>query len=428
MATHYRIEDIPGLMEQCELGLRDAFARVDAIALANQRKVLTAMQRARLADYHFKGSTGYGYGDAGRAALDAVYAEVFEAEAALVRQHFVSGTHALGSVLYGILRPGDQLISVCGAPYDTLQSLIGYGAAPVSGSLKEYGVAYKEIALTETGAVDVPAVLDAIQPHTKMLLVQRSRGYAWREALRIPDIQAFCQEVKAQHPGLIIFVDNCYGEFTSTQEPTAVGADIVAGSLIKNPGGGIAPGGGYVAGREHLVAMAADRLTMPGLGSKMGATSSEQLRLFFQGLFLAPHVTAQSLKGMHLCAAVLEKLGYRVSPAPETARGDIIQAVRLDSAEQIIRMAQAIQAASPVDSAAVPEPGDMPGYADPIIMAAGAFVQGSSIELSLDAPLRPPYTVYVQGGLTYEHVKLALFDVCSALLEEGIDAAPLPNL
>ena len=416
MATRYQLENIQGLVEECEQSLQGDFARVDRIALANQHKVLVAMQNARLSDYHFKGSTGYGYGDAGRSTLDAVYAEVFQTEAALVRQHFVSGTHALGSVLFGVLRPGDELMSVCGAPYDTLQGLIGYGATPVSGSLKEFGVSYQEIALLESGAIDVSAVLGTINVRTKMLLLQRSRGYAWREALSISAIEAFCEEVKAQFPSVIIFVDNCYGEFTDIQEPTAVGADIVAGSLIKNPGGGIAPGGGYVAGREHLVAMAADRLTMPGLGQKMGAMNAEQYRLFFQGLFLAPHVTAQSIKGMHLVAAVLDKLGYCVSPAPHTPRGDIIQAVRLDAAEQIIRFAQAIQAASPVDSTAIPEPSEMPGYADPIIMAAGAFIQGSSIELSLDAPIRPPYTVYLQGGLTYEHVKLALFEVCKALV------------
>ncbi|MCL2497184.1 MAG: methionine gamma-lyase family protein [Symbiobacteriaceae bacterium] len=403
------------IIRACEKGLAADYRRIEEIALHNQEKVLQALWQARLGDHHFKGSTGYGYDDLGRETLDKVYAAVCGAEAALVRSQFVSGTHAIGAALFGNLRSGDELISASGTPYDTLRALIGNIEDPAPGTLRDMGISYREVPLTSSGELDLPACLAAISPATKMLLLQRSRGYSWRPALSIAVLTDFISKIKAEYPQLIVFVDNCYGEFVEGEEPSQVGADLMAGSLIKNPGGGLALGGGYIVGRAALIAKAAQRLTMPGLGSHMGATAGEWLRLAFQGLYLAPHVVGQALKGMHLWAAVLATLGFQVSPPPHGARADIIQAVRLDSREQLLALAVAVQRAAPVDAHLTPLPWHMPGYEDEIIMAAGAFIQGSSLELSMDAPLREPYTAYLQGGLTLEHSHIALEKVLSNL-------------
>ena len=403
------------LIKSAENKLKAYFSSLEDLAFTNQQRVLEAFWAAKVSDFYFKGSTGYGYDDAGREAIDSIYASFFGAEAALVRPHFVSGTHAIGAAMLGNLKPGQHIISVCGTPYDTMLSVIGDSDNPANGTLRDMGISYDEVPLTINGKLDFAAVKQAIKPTTKMMLIQRSRGYAWREALSVKDIGEFCQQVKAEFSDILLLVDNCYGEFTDIMEPTQVGADLVAGSLIKNPGGGLAISGGYVAGAEVVVKRTAERLTMPGLGAKLGAMSSEQIRLILQGFFLAPHVVSQTLKGLTLIAEVLTKLGLEVSPQAGAQRSDIIQAIRVHDAETICRLAVAVQRISPVDAHVLPEPWDMPGYNDPIIMAAGAFVQGSSLELSLDAPIREPYTAYLQGGLTYEHLKIALLEILKEL-------------
>lgn len=390
----------------------DNFRRIDDVVEQNTLKVLNAMRRLKISDAHFKTSTGYAYGDIGREKLDALFAEVFGAEAALVRTQFVSGTHALATALFGVLRPGDELVSLTGAPYDTLQTVIGHAHA-AQGSLKEFGIGYRELPLAG-GKVDVDAIKHFLTPKTKLALIQRSRGYSLREPLSVADIERICAAVKTANPQCVTFVDNCYGEFVETREPVEVGADLAAGSLIKNIGGGLAPTGGYIVGKAALVEQASYRLTAPGMGGELGASLGTP-RLLYQGLFTAPHTTAQALKGAIFAAGLFGKLGYKTHPLPDGIRGDIIQAIELRSAERLIRFCRAIQEFSPVDSFAAPEPWDMPGYADKVIMAAGTFVQGASIELSADAPLREPYAVYLQGGLTFEHAAIGILGAAQAL-------------
>ncbi|MGP1470969.1 MAG: aminotransferase class I/II-fold pyridoxal phosphate-dependent enzyme [Schwartzia sp. (in: firmicutes)] len=393
---------------------RSLFRDIEERAEQNTRHVLNAMRDVRLSEAHFTTSSGYAYDDIGRQKLDELYAVVFEAEKALVRTQFVSGTHALATVLFGLLRPGDTLLSVTGAPYDTMQTVIGW-ARHSPGSLKEFGIAYEELPLL-AGRVDLNALAQSVTSKTKVALIQRSRGYSLRPPLTLVEISEICRRIKAVQPDCICFVDNCYGEFVQTMEPLAVGADIMAGSLIKNPGGGIAPAGGYIAGKASLVELASYRLTAPGMGDELGASLVSN-RLLFEGLFLAPHVVAQALKGALFAAGLFSKLGYAVSPAPMEMREDIIQAIALQSSEKLIAFCRGLQQCSPVDSFAAPEPWGMPGYADQVIMAAGTFVQGASIELSADGPMRPPYNVYLQGGLTFEHALIGILGAAQAVLE-----------
>lgn len=391
---------------------QELFAHVDAIAEENTLKVLDAMRECKVSDAHFNTTSGYAYDDIGRSKLEELYANIFGAERALVRTQFVSGTHALATVLFGILRPGDELVSLTGKPYDTMQTVIGYDN-PSPGSLKEFGVLYNELPMIG-GKVDMEGIKNVITDKTKMVEIQRSRGYSMRNPLSIADIKAICAEVHRLKPDCICFVDNCYGEFVDTLEPTQVGADIMAGSLIKNPGGGIAPTGGYIVGRDKLVELASYRLTAPGMGDELGASLANN-RLLFQGLFLAPHVVAQSIKGAIFAAGMFARLGYKTLPLPTDVRGDIIQAIELGSAEKMVAFCGGIQKYSPVDSYAAPEPWDMPGYADKIIMAAGTFVQGASIEFSADGPMREPYNVYLQGGLTFEHAVIGIMGAAQAI-------------
>lgn len=385
--------------------VQENFCRVDEISEFNTAKILDAMRKLKISDAHFKTSTGYAYGDIGREKLDELFAKIFRAESALVRTQFVSGTHALATVLFGILRPNDEIVSLTGEPYDTMQTVIGCkNNSP--GSLKEFGINYRELDLID-GKVNFSEIKNFLTSKTKIVLIQRSRGYSMRNPLTISDIEKICTEVKKINPNCITFVDNCYGEFVEKFEPVEVGADIIAGSLIKNIGGGLAPTGGYIVGKKNLVELSSYRLTAPGMGNELGASLGTP-RLLFQGLFFAPHVTAQALKSAIFAAGIFSKLGYKTSPAPDEIRGDIIQAIELGSAEKLIKFCRAIQNYSPVDSFAAPEPWDMPGYEDKIIMAAGTFVQGASIELSADGPLREPYAVYLQGGLTFEHAKIAI--------------------
>ena len=385
--------------------LAPSFRRIEQMSEENTLKVLTAMRECKVSDIHFNTSSGYAYDDIGRSKLEELYAKVFAAESALVRTQFVSGTHALATVLFGILRPGDKIVSLTGTPYDTMQTVIGYTASS-SGSLKEYGILYDELPLNE-GRVDVERIADVLDERTKMVLIQRSRGYSKRPTLLIEDIREICNQVHRLRPDCICFVDNCYGEFVESLEPTQAGADIMAGSLIKNPGGGLAPTGGYIVGREDLVELASYRLTAPGMGAELGASLVNN-RLFFQGLFLAPHVVSQALKGALFAAGIFENLGYTTYPRMSDERGDIIQAIELGTAEKLVAFCSGVQKYSPVDSFVKPEPWDMPGYTDQIIMAAGTFVQGASIEFSADGPLRPPYNVYLQGGLTFEQVMFGI--------------------
>lgn len=382
----------------------ESFALVDEIAEKNTQKVLEAMTELKISAAHFSATNGYAYDDMGRSKIDELYAKVFKAEKALVRTQFVSGTHALAAVLFGVLRPGDELVSLTGAPYDTMRTVIGT-SGNANGSLKEFGIAYKELPLRD-GKTDIAAIKNIVSDRTKLVLVQRSRGYGTRAPLFVADIEAVSREVKRVKPDCIVFVDNCYGEFVEEREPTEAGADIMAGSLIKNPGGGIAPAGGYVAGRAALVDAAANRLTAPGLGDELGASLAGN-RLILQGFFLAPHVTAQAVKGAIFAAGLFSRLGFRVFPAANEKRSDIIQAIELKSVEKVAAFCNALQKVSPIDSFAVPVAAPMPGYADKIIMAAGTFVQGASIEISADAPMREPYNVYLQGGLTFEHAVIA---------------------
>ncbi len=398
-------------------GLSERFAAIDAVAEYNQLKVLRAMQRNQVSEACLLGTTGYGYNDIGRDTLEAVYADVFHTEDALVRPQITCGTHALALALMSNLRPGDELLSPVGKPYDTLEEVIGI--RPSKGSLAEYGVTYKQVDLLPDGSFDYENIKKAINDKTRLVTIQRSKGYQTRPTLsvkRIGDLIAFIKSIK---PDVICMVDNCYGEFVETMEPTDVGADMVVGSLIKNPGGGLAPIGGYIAGKKECVENAAYRLTSPGLGKEVGA-SLGILKDFYQGLFLAPTVTAGALKGAIFAANIYEKLGFGVVPDGSESRHDIIQAVTFGSPEGVIAFCQGIQAAAPVDSHVTPEPWDMPGYDAKVIMAAGAFVSGSSIELSADGPIKPPYAVYFQGGLTWQHAKFGILKSLQSLVDKGL--------
>ncbi|MBS6365743.1 MAG: methionine gamma-lyase family protein [Clostridiales bacterium] len=409
-------EKTRALAEQAEADCRAAFARIEAISQANTEKVLAAFQSNRVSDTCFHGTTGYGYDDRGREVLERVYAEVFGTEDAIVRVQFVNGTHALTCALFGMLRPGDVLLSVMGAPYDTLCASIGItGSAP--GSMREFGIGYAQVDPTPEGLPDLEGIAEAVKdPRVKTVLIQRSRGYSTRAALSIEWIKRIVDTVRSVNDRVYIMADNCYGEFCETLEPPQVGVDIIAGSLIKNPGGGLAPTGGYVAGTHELVEAAAMRLTCPGIGRECGCTQDVN-RLFFQGFFLAPHVTAQALKTAVFCARMMELLGYDSSPAFDAPRTDLVQTVRFGAPEAMKRFCRGIQQGAPVDSFVTPEPWDMPGYDDPVIMAAGSFIQGASIELSADGPMRPPYMAYLQGGLTYESGKTGVMLAVEELLK-----------
>ncbi|MFC4777684.1 aminotransferase class I/II-fold pyridoxal phosphate-dependent enzyme [Paenibacillus sp. GCM10023252] len=406
------------LTEEAEKLASDKFREMDRIAEKNQWKVIRAFQKHKVSDFHFTGSTGYGYNDRGREVLDLVYADIFRAEAALVRPHFVSGTHTIGCALFGVLRPGDELLYVTGKPYDTLHKVIGK-PGDGTGSLQDWGVTYREVPLTEDGSLDWDEIAGAIHEKTKVIGIQRSRGYAWRASFTVDQIGEMVRRLKQLKPDVVVFVDNCYGEFTELQEPTEVGVDLMAGSLIKNPGGGLASTGGYIVGREALVEAAAYRLTAPGIGGEVGAMLGT-LRSIYQGLFLAPHLVGQAVKGSIFAAALFEQLEFETHPKWGDSRTDLIQAVRFGSAEQLITFVQGIQQASAVDSHVVPEPWDMPGYENPVIMAAGTFIQGGSLELSADAPIREPYIAYMQGGLTYAHAKLGVLTSLTRLMERGL--------
>ncbi|MDQ2086623.1 methionine gamma-lyase family protein [Herbivorax sp. ANBcel31] len=406
------------LAASAEKEASNEFCRINEIKEYNQLKVIRAMQKNNLDDSHFNGTTGYGYDDKGRDTLESVYKEVFCAEDALVRHQIVSGTHALAICLYGNLRPGDEMLSITGKPYDTLEEVIGIRGND-AGSLKEFGVFYKQVEFLEDGCIDYKSVKEAISKKTKLIFIQKSRGYAWRRSLTTEDIKSAVEFVKSIKNDVIVMVDNCYGEFVEESEPVEVGADIIAGSLIKNPGGGLAPTGGYITGKKEAVEKAAYRMTTPGLGREVGASLGNN-RLMFQGLFFAPHVVAESLKGAVFCASLMNILGFNTSPDIGKKRGDIIQAVEFGNAESLIAFCQGIQKGSPVDSYVLPEPWEMPGYDSPVIMAAGAFIQGASIELSADAPIKPPYAAYMQGGLVYEHVKLAVMISIQKMMEKGL--------
>lgn len=411
-------DKVIALMESAERQIESAFRQIEKTIDLNQWKVISAFQKHKVSDYHFASSTGYGYNDRGREVLDLVYADAMGAEAALVRPHFVSGTHTIGTALFGVLRPGEHLLYITGKPYDTLHKVIGKPGDGM-GSLQDFGIAYSEVALTEEGAPDWSAIAAAIQPNTKVIGIQRSRGYSWRPSFTVEQIGEMVRFVKEVNPALIVFVDNCYGEFTELQEPTQVGVDLMAGSLIKNPGGGIAPSGGYIAGRRDLVELAAYRLTAPGIGGEVGAMLGAT-RAMFQGLFLAPHLVGQAVKGSVFAAAVFEELGFESHPRWQTPRTDLIQAIRFTSADHLITFVQGIQKAAAVDSHVVPEPWDMPGYEHPVIMAAGTFIQGGSLELSADAPIREPYIAYLQGGLTYSHCKLGVLTAIQHMEDKGL--------
>jgi cystathionine beta-lyase family protein involved in aluminum resistance len=402
---------------QAELDAQGEFQRVAEIAGLNQLKVLNAFRQAGISELHLKDGTGYGYGDLGREGLEAVYAMAFDAEAALARAQIVSGTHALAIALTAFLNRGDLLVSVTGRPYDTLARIIGLADNP-GRSLQSMGIKYEELDLTPPGRVDYEKIAETLGNGPRIVLIQRSRGYNWRQSLSVAEIGRLVAQIKQISPKTICLVDNCYGEFVEDMEPSAVGADLIAGSLIKNAGGGLAPSGGYLAGKTDLVAIVGDRLIAPGLGHQIG-TNMGVGRLLFQGFFMAPNVVSEALKGAIFAAHFLSLLGLETSPEPGVIRADIVQAVKMPSREAVITFCRGIQASSPVDSFVFPEPGFLPGYQDEVIMAAGTFVQGASIELSADAPMRLPYTVYLQGGLSYAHALFGIINAAQELCSKG---------
>lgn len=403
---------------KAQAAVRTQFEQIDAVAEHNTQKVLAAFQKHRVADAYFAGTTGYGYDDLGRDKLDAIYADIFETEDALVRIGFVNGTHAITAALFGILRPGDKLLSAVGTPYDTLLGVIGVSDKR-PGSLRDYGVGYRQVELTDDHRPDIAGIKAAAGDlAVKAVLIQRSRGYSTRASLSVAEIGTLCAAIRTVNPNVSILVDNCYGEFVEASEPTQAGADLVIGSLIKNPGGGLAPTGGYLAGRHDLIERAAARLTAPGIGRECGSTLGTN-RLLYQGLFLAPHTVAQALKTAVFAAKILELLGYDTDPSSDAARHDIIQMIRFGSPDPLKRFCKGIQMGAPVDSYVTPEPWDMPGYDCQVIMAAGAFIQGASIELSCDAPMRPPFAAYLQGGLTYESGKAGVLLAVEELLRKS---------
>jgi cystathionine beta-lyase family protein involved in aluminum resistance len=397
--------------------LAGRFREIDQVAEINQLKVLQAFQNNQITEAHLNGTTGYGYHDIGRDALERVYSDIFHTEDALVRPQITCGTHALALALMSNLRPGDELLSPVGKPYDTLEKVIGIREAP--GSLKEYGITYRQVDLLPDGRFDFPGIEKAINAKTKMVNIQRSRGYQTRRSLSVDSIGQLISFIKNINPAIICMVDNCYGEFAETEEPSDAGADLCVGSLIKNPGGGLAPLGGYITGRRVYVEQAAYRLVSPGLGKEVGA-SLDVLRSFYQGIFMAPTVTAAALKGAIFAAAIYDNAGYVTRPKPKERYHDIIQAIVFEDEEAVIAFCEGIQAAAPIDSHVTPVPAPMPGYPCPVIMAAGTFISGSSIELSADGPIRPPYAVYFQGGLTFPHVKFGILKTLQKLIDKGI--------
>ncbi len=408
------------IVQDAENDVSGEFARLDDIMAYNQYKVLAAFQKNRIRDMHFGWKTGYGYDDAGRDAIEAVFADVFHTDAALVRTTFVNGTHAIATTLLGILRPGDELIYATGEPYDTLQTVIGLtNYTPGNGSLRDYGVTFKQVDLLPDGSIDIEGVKAAITDKTKMITAQRATGYSWRKAITMDEIERLMREIEAANPNIIKMVDNSYGEFLDTKEPTDVGADVMAASLIKNPGGGIVLSGAYIAGRQDLIDRIQYRMTCPGIGGECGLTYG-QTRTMLQGFFMAPRAANAALKGAILCGRAFEKLGFEVSPKTAENRSDIVQSIKFNAQDKMIAFCEGIQAAAPVDSFAMPIPGDMPGYEDQVIMAAGAFVQGSTIELSADGPMREPYIAYFQGGLTYEHSKFGVIKAIDTLHKKGL--------
>jgi cystathionine beta-lyase family protein involved in aluminum resistance len=406
------------LVSEIELQIAGVHKKIDERIDANQFRVLQSFQSNRVSDSHFIPTTGYGYDDAGRETLEKIYAEVFGGEAGLVRPQIISGTHAISIALFGILRPGDELLYITGKPYDTLEEIVGIRGTG-NGSLKEFGISYNTVNLTENGEIDWDAVEKAIKPETKMIGIQRSKGYATRPSFTVSEIGEMTKFVKEIKSDVVVFVDNCYGEFVEELEPCHVGADLMAGSLIKNPGGGIAKTGGYIVGKAEYVESCSYRMTSPGIGAEAGA-SLYSLQEMYQGFFMAPHIVAQALKGAVFTAALLDRLGMNSSPKWDARRTDLIQSVRFDDKDKMVAFCQAIQFASPVNSHVTPYPAYMPGYEDDVIMAAGTFIQGASIELTADGPTRAPYVAYVQGGLTYSHVKMAVCLAVDSLIEKGL--------
>ena len=413
---HYDV--LAPFVKKAEARVKPFFEKIEETAEFNQYRVLESFKKHKVSDFHFNPTTGYGYDDIGRDTLESIYADVFGAELALCRPQIISGTHAIGIALFGVLLPGDELLYITGKPYDTLEEIVGI-RGDGRGSLKELGVHYDTVELKEDREIDIDRVLERIRPETKLVAIQRSKGYANRRSIPVEEIKVAIERIKAVHPHVHVFVDNCYGEFVETMEPTHVGADLMAGSLIKNPGGGLAKTGGYIAGTKELIERCSFRMTTPGIGSEAGP-SLYSLQEMYQGFYMAPHTVAQALKGAHLTASLLSLIGFDTDPHYTTPRTDLIQSVTFHDRDKMIAFCQSIQMASPVNAHALPVPAYMPGYEDDVIMAAGTFIQGSSIELSADGPLRAPYTAYVQGGLTYAHVKVALMLALSQLHDKGL--------
>ena len=406
------------LVSEAEESIKEQFKHIENICEINQLRVMKAFADNRVSDSHFVATTGYGYDDLGRDTLDRVYADIMGAEDALVRHNFISGTHTISTALFAVLRPNDILVSITGKPYDTLEEVIGIQGEAGNGSLKDFGVKYVQIDLKHDGTPDLEQIKFTLtHMNVKAVTIQRSKGYGWRPTYSAKDIGALIEFVKEISPETICIVDNCYGEFVETEEPTAYGADLIAGSLIKNPGGGLAPTGGYIAGKQKYVELCAYRLTSVGIGKEAGASLGFN-RQMYQGLFMAPHVVSQALKAAVLCSAVFEKLGFEVDPKPNEIRHDIIQSIKFGDPDKVTAFCQGIQKGAPVDSFVTPEPWDMPGYSSQVIMSAGAFVQGASIELSADAPIKPPYIAYMQGGLTYESAKLGIMVAADKMLRK----------
>ncbi len=413
------MKSIEERIKHAEEGLKDAFARIDRMEELGTRRVLATFQEHQVAYRHFAPTTGYGYDDVGRDTLEKVFAQLFGTEAAIVRPQIASGTHAISLCLFGLLLPGDHVLSATGKPYDTLEGIIGMGEgkAPI-GSLKEMGVVYDQVELTEKGEIDLEAVAHAMTPQTTLVIAQRSRGYAWRPSLMPQAFAPLAQMLHEKYPGVRLMVDNCYGEFVCEKEPSHYGADVCVGSLIKNPGGGLAPTGGYVVGTQDAIERISYRLTAPGIGLEVGSYAGSY-QPFYQGLFMAPHTVSQALKTACLAARVFEELGMATTPTADAPRADIIQAIQMNTPERLVAFCQGIQMASPIDSMALPEPWDMPGYQDQVVMAAGTFVAGASVELSADAPMRAPFTAYMQGGLTYAHGRIALESALNRMVQQG---------
>lgn len=406
------------LVSEAEESIKEQFKHIENICEINQLRVMKAFADNRVSDSHFVATTGYGYDDLGRDTLDRVYADIMGAEDALVRHNFISGTHTISTALFAVLRPNDILVSITGKPYDTLEEVIGIQGEAGNGSLKDFGVKYVQIDLKHDGTPDLEQIKFTLtHMNVKAVTIQRSKGYGWRPTYSAKDIGALIEFVKEISPETICIVDNCYGEFVETEEPTAYGADLIAGSLIKNPGGGLAPTGGYIAGKQKYVELCAYRLTSVGIGKEAGASLGFN-RQMYQGLFMAPHVVSQALKAAVLCSAVFEKLGFEVDPKPNEIRHDIIQSIKFGDPDKVTAFCQGIQKGAPVDSFVTPEPWDMPGYSSQVIMAAGAFVQGASIELSADAPIKPPYIAYMQGGLTYDSAKLGIMVAADKMIRK----------